>query len=931
MPLALGTRLGPYEILAPLGAGGMGEVYRAKDTRLDRSVAIKVLPSDLVHDPGRRARFEREAKAVSSLNHPHICTLHDVGHEQGTDFLVMELVEGETLAERLKKGALPLDRTLRHAIEIADALDKAHRQGVIHRDLKPGNVMLTKSGAKLMDFGLAKRALAKPAAAALAPSSLPTESAPAEERPLTAEGSILGTFQYMAPELLEAKEADARSDIWAFGCVLYEMATGRRPFEGKSQASLIGAIMDKEPQPITQLQPLTPPSLERLVKVCLAKDPDDRLQTAHDVMQELKWIAEMPSGVAAVGGGAPSGGVRGGRGLASLLVGLALLAGVILGGLVERRLLAPVAARPQVLRALLDVGPAEELNSGGYSPASVYTPGGSRTALSFTPDGRSLVFAGRRGGIQQLYVRSLDSNEARPLAGTEGAQVLTVSPDGHWVAFWADRAIRKVPLAGGPAAVMVEEPSLPMGLAWGEDGRLFYGPKDGVIWTVGADGAPAALTQRLDGEISHSLPHLLPGGQALLYTVRHRVWTWGDEEVVAHVFATGERRVLLKGAADGRYVATGYLVFLRRGVLYAAEFDAARWEVRGSPEPVVETVAQALTAGNSADITGAGQFAVAATGALGCVRRPVAPHPDRQLVAVDRRGRITPLDAPTRGYSPEVDISPDGRRVALSDRGLGDQALWIHDLDRGTLTRLPGSGELDWPRCTPDGQRVAFYWLNKGVAQIAWMLADGTAAPEVLVPEGGYPSSWSPDGHRLAFVRGGDIWVAELEGGRVTAAPLSKSPETERSPEFSPDGRWLAFGSDVSGRFEVYVQPYPGPGPRQLVSLNGGESPAWSPTGRELLFVSPPDPEGRRQMMAVDVRSGPPFEVGRPRPIFAFSQPPLLLWSVPCRCYAVTADGQRFYATQDIPVPPPPPVTHLQLVLNWTEELKARVAAGRAK
>jgi serine/threonine-protein kinase len=533
----------------------MGDVYRARDTRLERTVALNVLPAHFASEPTLRARFEREARAISALDHPHICTLPDVGEQDRQAYLVMEHLEGETLAERLKEGPLSLVQALEVGTQIADALAAAHKHGIVHRDLKPGNVMLTKAGVKLLDFGLAKLT-----GHAERPVVEDLTSAPTESGPLTSRGTILGTVPYTAPEQLEGRPADARTDLWALGVILYEIVAGRRAFEGTSQVSLIGAILEREPAPLATLQPLTPPSLERLVKRCLAKSPEDRWDTAHDVADELRWIAQ--GGLAPAG--APTVPARRRWALVASALAVAVVSGVVVG-LVDRRV--PATPRVAVVRSLLDVSPAEELNAGGVSTTWLPTPGGSRTALAWTPDGRSVVFVGRRGGVQQLYVRDLDAEQARPLEGTEGAQVPVVAPDGRSVAFWASGAILRVALGGGPAAVLVKDvPSIPIGLASRGDGRLFYGVDEDVIRSAGAERAPTAVTTKLEGEVSQVLPHLLPDGQALLYTVRHRVSTWGDEEVVAHVFATGERKALLRDAADGRYVPSGHLVFLRRGV-----------------------------------------------------------------------------------------------------------------------------------------------------------------------------------------------------------------------------------------------------------------------------------------------------------------------------------------------------------------------------
>jgi serine/threonine protein kinase len=461
--LAPGGRLGPYEIVAPLGAGGMGEVYKARDTRLDRTVAIKVLPAGLASNESLRARFEREAHALSALQHPNICTLLDVGEENGEAYLVMEHLAGETLAERLKKGPLPLAQALEIAIQIAEALAAAHKQSIIHRDLKPGNVMLTKTGVKLLDFGLARLTGHGERPAVEDVTASPTESAP-----LTGKGTILGTVPYMAPEQLEGKSADARTDLWALGAILYEMVAGRRAFEGSSQVSLIAAIVEREPVSLATLQPVTPPSLERLVKRCLAKSPDDRWDSAHDIADELRWIVRIAGEVELTSRGPASRPRRFIIGVIALT-----LASLLVGGLAGWRLHRPPPARRSVMRTLLDVRPAEELNAGGVSTEWLPTPGGSRTALAWTPDGQFLVFVGRQGGIQRLYARPLDGEESRPLEGSEGAQAPAVSPDGRWVAFWASGVIRRVPLAGGPVATVAEGVRAPpWGIAWGADGRL---------------------------------------------------------------------------------------------------------------------------------------------------------------------------------------------------------------------------------------------------------------------------------------------------------------------------------------------------------------------------------------------------------------------------------------------------------------------------
>ena len=918
-----GQMLGPYRVLEKLGEGGMGEVYKARDTRLDRTVAIKVLPPDVSSDSDRRARLEREAKTIAGLAHPHVCTLHDIGRDGDALFLVMEHLQGETLAARLERSRLPLDEALRIGTEIAEALNAAHRQGIIHRDLKPANVMLTKTGAKLLDFGLAK--LRPPGPVAIEATNAPTRGAAA-----TAEGTLLGTLPYMAPEQLEGRETDARTDLWALGCVLYEMAGGRRAFEGKSQASLISAIMSAEPPELSTLQPLAPPALDLLVRQCLAKSPDDRPDTAHDVASSLRWMRQS-SGVNVLPAVQPRPRWRTGLRTAPVVAGV--VAGMMIGaGLMW--LLRAVPPRIPLTHPSLDVRPADDMSSGGeLEPSFIGTPGGSRTALAWTPDGQAIVFVGRRTGVPRLYVRRLDGTEARALANTDGAQLPAVSADGQWVAFWAGGAMRKVPLAGGPvmdlASGLVEPP---WGLAWDVGGRLFFGRGDGgSIWMIPADGAPAAATTVGEAEVAHILPWPMPDGRTLLYTVRKRQWSWGDEEVVARTLATGTRKVLLKDAVDARYVPTGHLVFLRRGVLFAVPFDAERLEIRGTPIAVLDGVAQALTAGNSDYVTGAGQFAIAANGALAWVSGPVVPYPDATLVTVDRRGQVSPLPATVRSYGPAARVSPDGRRLAVMIRTLTDAAVSLYDVDRGTTTLLAGGGEAWIPIWSRDGRNLAFAWLADGRRALAVQLSDGTAPPQVRMLGDLTASSFTPDGRHVAAVRDSrDIVIVTVEPGQSPEQVVAQPPQhTERWPEFSPDGRWLAYGSDASGRFEVYVRPYPGPGPAEPVSVDGGWSPAWAPTGRELFFVSLPDAEGTRRLMAVEFAPGSPPRIGRPRVLFAFDPRDLRLACTPVRCYDVAADGERFYATQAQAPPPPPVVTHISLILNWFEELRAKVPAGR--
>ena len=565
MPLERGTRLGPYQIESPIGAGGMGEVYKATDTRLERTVAIKVLPAHVASDPERKQRFEREAKVISGLNHPHICTLYEFDNHEGTDFLVMEYLEGETLADRLRKGALPLDQALKYAIEIADALDKAHRQGVTHRDLKPANIMLTKAGAKLLDFGLAK----------LKPTGPQSDASTKLADALTEQGTILGTFQYMAPEQLEGKEADARSDIWAFGCVVYEMITGRKAFEGKTQASLIGAILHKEPTALSSVEPLSPPGLDYVAQTCLAKDADDRWQSSGDLLRELKRV--QAGGAISISATAIPQPALWQRPIPAVLAALLLVA---LGGLAVSSLTRSAPAPSAPITRMLIVLPQ----------AQVQTNAGWR-GVAISPRGTHVVYVANR----QLYLRALDDLEAQPLPGTEGSDAATpfFSPDGQWVGFFSqvDRALKKVALSGG-AAVTLTAPVIPYGASWGADDTIVFGqPGQGILRVAGAGGTPEVLVSVESTRIAHQ-PQVLPGGEAVLYTLgTPRLWV--EAEIVVEQLATGERTVVIEGGSDARYLPTGHLVYALGETLLAVPFDVERLTVTGSPVPLVEGVSLA--------------------------------------------------------------------------------------------------------------------------------------------------------------------------------------------------------------------------------------------------------------------------------------------------------------------------------------------------
>jgi Tol biopolymer transport system component len=891
MPLANGTKLGPYQIAAPLGAGGMGEVYRARDTRLDRTVAVKVLPSQLASAPEARQRFEREARAVAALNHPHICTLHDVGSQDGTEYLVMEYLEGETLEVLLKKGPLPLSQVLNYGAEIADSLDKAHRLGIIHRDLKPGNIMITKSGTKLLDFGLAK------AAAQLATEATRTAAA-TPATPLTVQGAVLGTFRYMSPEQVQGNDVDARSDIFSFGSVLYEMVTGLPAFPGKSQLSVASEILEKQPSPVSTLQPLTPPALDRTIRVCLAKDPENRWQTARDLLLELNWIAEGGGQFAPVG--SPE--THGTLGRRNLFIALgALLLGAAVASLIiwNRK---PAAPLP-VTRTVITL------------PAGQRLAGLDQPALALSPDGAQLAYVAVAAGKQQLYLRALDSLESRPVPGTEGAISPFFSPDSQWLGFFADGKLKKIQVNGGVAQVL-SDAVLPRGASWGSNGIIAFAPSGGsVLQQIHGDGGtPQALTHLEPGEPSHRWPEFLPGGKAVIFTTGQTLANWMKAEIAVELVGTGQRKELLKGATQPRYAHSGHLIYAEGANLMAVPFDPRSLALTGSAVPVVEGVRESTS-------TGATQFSISPTGSL--VYTPgIAQADQRRMVWVTREGVEQPLASPAHAYR-GVRLSPDGRLAATAVDELETQ-VWQYDLTRETLTRLTFQGSIGSnPVWTPDGKRMVFSSNKEGPVNLFWQLADGSGGVERLTTSDyiNTPMSWSPDGQLLAFVEinpvtGYDIWLLRLSDRK--AQPLIRTPFNESAPRFSPDGRWLAYVSNESGRWEIYVQPFPGPGGKSQISAGGGTEPVWNHNGRELFY------RDGDKMMAVDIATQPGFSAGKPRELFEGHYEPSP-GSNPN--YDVSLDGRRFLMVK--PTEQKESSAQIVLVLNWFEELRRRVPATK--
>src|SRR5262245_56986363 len=667
MALASRTRLGPYEVLGPLGAGGMGEVYRARDTRLDRTVAIKVLPEQLATNTDLRQRFEREAKAVSSLNHPHICVLHDVGHQDGIDYLVLEHLEGESLHDRLKRGPLPVEQALRYATEIANALDKAHRTGVVHRDLKPGNVMLTKAGAKLLDFGLARTA--KPVVS----SDDDLSALATQAKPLTEKGTFLGTVQYMAPEQIEGREADARTDVWAFGALLYEMLTGKRAFEGTSPASLIGAILKDEPRPIRELKPMTPPYLERLVKTCLAKDPDERWQNAHDLVAELQWVAESAS---AAGAAPPHAAVeRLRRWLPWTIAAASVLVAIVFSG--TRRSATVASARME---------------------SSIVLPEGTILGdfLALSPNGKTLAFTAIVGGKSLVCVRDLASSAVRPLPGTDSPELVFWSPDSLSIAFVSRGKLRRIDVATASIEALADA-GAGRGGSWGSRGEILFAQSaTGTLHLVSASGGPAAPVTTLErGDLLHRWPQILPDGKRFLFFVKT-----GDPETTGTYVATigsPDRRLLLRNGATAVYAAPDRLLFCRGSVLLAQRFDADRAELLGAPEPVTRPVMRNEVAWYQ-DL-----FTASESGML--VLRPDSA--ERQLAWFDRRGvLLRRVGAPAVIMS--VSLAPGEREAVLSVRTVetNEYTSFLVDLDRDASTPFAQAAAM--PIWAPDGHRTVY-------------------------------------------------------------------------------------------------------------------------------------------------------------------------------------------------------------------------------
>jgi eukaryotic-like serine/threonine-protein kinase len=917
----IGRQLGAFRVHSLLGAGGMGEVYRARDTTLGRDVALKVLPALFTADPDRLARFEREAHTLATLNDPHIGAIYGLEEHDRIRVLVLEIVEGSTLADRIALGALSNAEALSIAGQTAGALEAAHEKGIIHRDLKPANIKITPDDiVKVLDFGLAKVWSREPGA------PNPTQP-PVVTVGGTGAGVILGTAAYMSPEQARGQVVDKRTDIWAFGCVLYEMLTGRAAFAGATDTDTLAAIIEREPD-WTALPPNVPRPVRALLRRCLEKDLKRRTRDIGDARLDIENALSDPYEDPPIA--LPHARTRNALAWASILVLVGLTAAATMAWGTRSR-----SIPPETTRTLVSVAPTDQSPGGNPLEQQPGRVRPTRTAVALSPDGKTLVFGAIWGGDQRLYVRAMDRLGATPLAGTDGGVNPFFSPDGQWVGFYfssprgpAEGELRKVRLGGGPAVTLCRAASI-FGASWGSDGTIVFATaRNGGLWRVpAAGGTPEALTTPQPGEHSHRLPHMLPGGHAVIFTILKAANQWDDTQVVVRSVATGEQTVLITGGSDGRYVSTGHLVYVRLGTLMAVPFDPVRLAVTGNATGLIDGVMQAAN-GNLSDMSNtlAGQFTVSDTGALIYVTGGAVPMADRSLAWVDRKGASKALPAQPGPYvAPR--LSRDGQRVAVSTQGV--RQVWSYDIGRNAFSAVTVDGQSSYGIFAPDGKRVVFRLGGAGGADnLYWKAADGsgTAEPLTTSARSQTPASWSPDGGTLAFVQEGDtlaqqffqfdIWVLSIRDRKTRAVVQTAAHES--FPEFSPDGHWLAYVSNQSGRQEVYVQPYPGPGERHPISTNGGEQPAWSRNGRELFYVQA-GASGSRKLMSVRIRTAPAFLAGTPETLFERVD----LQSNWGRSYDVAPDGQRFLITVRKEQPMAP--AQMIFVQNWTEELKRMV------
>ena len=889
MSLAPGTKLGPYAIVAPVGAGGMGEVYRAKDTRLDRTVAIKILTQGLADTPEVRQRFEQEARAISSFNHPHICALYDIGHQDGIDYLVMEYLEGESLAARIEKGPLPTADLLRIASQIADALDKAHRQGIVHRDLKPGNFMLTKSGAKLLDFGLAKTGEVLQG---------DMNSSPTVSRPLTAQGMLVGTMQYMSPEQLDGKAADSRSDIFSFGALLYEMATGKKAFAAKSTASLIAAILKEDPRPMRELQPLTPPLLEHIVKTCMFKDPDERPQSAHDLKLDLDWLRESPASPDAVIPGAEKSPAW--RSAAPIILAAGVLALLVAAALF-------FFLRPQKTSA-------ERLEF----PLPLHE---EASHLALSPDGRMLTFVApsETSGVNMLNVQRIGSPGVSVLQGTEGASYPFWSPDDAYIAFFADGKLKKVAVSSGAPQALATA-TRGRGGAWGRNGVILYSPDaGGPIWRVNADGSnPAPVTDKVfdfKTETSHRWPVFLPDGEHFLFFAGSFSNTREDHTSGIYFSSlAGKQKSLVFTALSNPGYANGFLFYLdEKQSLRAIPIDVSSGKTSGESQIVADQV-------GFQPATYWGSFAVAENGTV--VFNPNVGASLSVLTWLDRSGKEMGHVGDI-GVLSNPSLSPDNSRVAvdIADLKANSVNIWLSDPRQGTSSRFTFDA----------GEDAAGVW-SRDAAQIAYRSIPAHTSLSLKPSQGLQPAksilslnqtddimpnSWSLDDQQILCTfepgAGGSNLVLVQAAGGNQPVPFLTARDSQSNGQISPDGKWVAYASNESGTWEIYVTTFPSASGKWQVSRDGGTEPRWRGDGKEIFYIG-----AKGALTAVPVTTEGTFSAGNPIPLFQ-TQFRAHVSSTDLYSYDVTKDGQRFLVNRYFK---PQQVAPLRVVLNSTAALR---------
>jgi serine/threonine protein kinase/Tol biopolymer transport system component len=909
MALASGTKLGSYEVVAQIGAGGMGEVYQAHDTKLGRDVAIKVLPEAFAHDADRLSRFQREAKMLAALNHPNIAHIYGLEHSDGVHFLIMELVSGETLQERVKRdGPIPIDEALAIANQIAEALEAAHEKGIIHRDLKPANVKVTPEGkVKVLDFGLAKAFEGDS-------TNVDIGNSPTLSMAATMQGVILGTAAYMSPEQARGKACDKRTDIWAFGCVLYELFTGKQAFHGEDITDILAAVVRAEPD-WNHLPPSTPTKIRDLLRRCLQKDKTQRMQAAGDARIEIQEVlASPPTSVTATT--APV--KRGWRDRAAWAAASVFIVTTIAFaiGFVLR---APKPPQPlQAVRLSTDIG----------ADASLYTSLGP--SAIFSPDGARLSFvATDTDQKRRIYVRSLDQSQAIALSGTEDAIDPFFSPDGQWLGFFADGKLKKISMQGG-AITICDAAGNERGGSWGDDGMIVFAPDNQVALSKvsSAGGMPQPLTtlNRQGGVGSQRWPQVLPGSNAVLFTSSTNP-NYEDADIDVYSTASGQQKTLLRGGFFARYLSNGHMVYMHNGTMFVVPFDLGRLEVTGQATPILEGVVTNPFGGAQFSFSESGNIVYVAGGRTG---------QNVSIYWMSREGKFIPLRETPANYR-NLAFSPDGKRLAL-DIGDGKKRdIWVYELERDTLTRLTFAGENNvQPVWTPDGQRIVYSSLEKGGSyNLWWIRSDGAGDAQRLTEskQAQDAGSWRPDGKVLAFRQSNpgtawDIMTLPVEGDEKSGwktgepKPFVNSAFVEVAPAFSSDGRWLAYTSNESGNFEVYVRPFPGPGGKWQVSTGGGGYPKWSRNGKELFYRTPDS-----KIMGVTYSaSGDSFRADKPQ-----------LWSpgqftdvgLDNYNFDVHPDGKRFAVLKASSTDQNAVVSKVSFIFNFFDEISRKVPPGK--